>query len=130
LRLCFSRQTIKFLPMIPAILLITAAVVYRIIAGVLIGSGVTWLANFAPLAALALCGGAYFPTRLKFTVPLGALFISDVILNYHYHASLIDPHMVSRYFALALVGLVGLALQDRASLKTLLPASLVGSTVF
>jgi hypothetical protein len=130
MRLCFSRQTIKFPAMIPAILLITAAVVYRIIAGLLIGSGVAWLANFAPLAALALCGGAYFPPRLKFTVPLGALFISDLILNYHYRASLVDPHMLSRYFALALVGLIGLALQDRASLKTLLPASLVGSTLF
>ena len=116
--------------MISALLLILSAVAYRIIAGLLIGSGVTGLANFAPLAALALCGGAYFPTRLKFTVPLGALFISDLILNYHYRASLVDPHMVSRYFALALVGLVGLALQDRASLRTLLPASLVGSTIF
>ena len=58
--------------MIPALLLIFAAVAYRIIAGLLIGSGVAWLVNFAPLAALALCGGAYFPPRLKFTVPLGA----------------------------------------------------------
>lgn len=116
--------------MIPAIVLIVAAVAYRIIAGLLIGSGATWLSNFAPLAALALCGGAYFPLRLKFTVPLGALFISDLILNYHYSASLIDPHMLSRYFALALVGLIGLALQNRASLRTLLPASIIGSALF
>src|SRR5205807_10370120 len=33
-------------------------------------------------------------------------------------------------FALALVGLIGVALQNRASLKTLLPASLIGSTIF
>ena len=116
--------------MIPAIVLIVAAVAYRIIAGLLIGSGAAWLSNFAPLAALALCGGAYFPSRLKFTVPLGTLFISDLILNYHYHASLIDAHMLSRYVALALVGFIGLALQHRASLKTLLPASIVGSTIF
>jgi hypothetical protein len=116
--------------MIPAIVLIVAAVAYRVIAGLLIGSGATWLSNFAPLAALALCGGAYFPPRLKFTVPLGALFISDLILNYHYSASLIDPHMLSRYFALALVGLIGLALQNRASLRTLLPASIIGSALF
>jgi hypothetical protein len=116
--------------MIPAIALIVAAVAYRIVAGLLIGSGAEWFSNFAPLAALALCGGAYFPPRLKFTVPLGALFISDVVLNYHYSASLIDPHMLSRYIALALVGLLGLALQHHASVKTLLPASLVGSTIF
>jgi hypothetical protein len=116
--------------MIPALLLILSAVAYRIIAGLLIGSGVTWLSNFAPLAALALCGGAYFPPRFKFAVPLGALFISDLILNSRYGASLIDSHMLSRYFALALVGLIGLALQNRASFRTLLPASLVGSTIF
>ena len=116
--------------MIPALLLIFSAVAYRIIAGLLIGSGVAWLVNFSPLAALALCGGAYFPPRLKFTVPLGALFISDLILNYHYGAPLVAPHTLSRYFALALVGLIGIALQTRASLKTLLPASLLGSAIF
>jgi hypothetical protein len=116
--------------MIPALLLILSAVAYRIVSGLLIYSGATWLSNFAPLAALALCGGAYFPLRLKFTVPLGALFISDLLLNFHYGASLIDPHMLSRYIALALVGLVGLALQNHTSFKTLLPASIVGSTIF
>ena len=117
--------------MIPALLLILSAVAYRIAAGLLIHSGqATWLSNFAPLAAVALCGAAYFPTKFKFTVPLGALFISDLFLNYHYGASLIEPHIVGRYLALALVGLIGFALQNRASLKTLLPASIFGSTIF
>jgi hypothetical protein len=116
--------------MIPAIVLIVAAVAYRIVGGILIGSGATWVSNFAPLAALALCGGAYFPLRFKFTVPLGALFISDLILNYHYGAPVVAAHTLSRYFALALVGLLGFALQNRASFKTLLPASIVGSTIF
>ena len=117
--------------MIPALILILSAVVYRIAAGLLIHSGQTeWLSNFAPLAAIALCGAAYFPTKFKFTVPLGALFISDLFLNYVYAAPLIQSHMLSRYFALALVGLIGVALQNRASLKTLLPASLIGSTIF
>jgi hypothetical protein len=51
-------------------------------------------------------------------------------LNYYYGATLIEPHIVGRYLALALVGLIGLALQNRASLKTLLPASIAGSTIF
>ena len=116
--------------MIPALILILAAVAYRIAAGLLIHSGATWLSNFAPLAAIALCGAAYFPARFKFSIPLGALFISDLFLNYYYGATLIEPHIVGRYLALALIGLIGLALQDRASLKTLLPASIVGSTIF
>src|SRR6266567_2779212 len=129
-QLCNSRRTAKFLPMIPALILILAAVAYRIATALLIHSGATWLSNFAPLAAIALCGAAYFPARFKFTVPLGALFISDLFLNYYYAATLVEPHIVGRYLALALVGLIGLGLKNRASLKTLLPASLVGSTIF
>jgi len=116
--------------MICALLLILSAVAYRVTAGFLIHSGATWLSNFAPLAAIALCGAAYFPPRFKFSVPLGALFVSDLFLNYHYGASIIEPQIIGRYLALALVGLIGLALQDRASLKTLLPASIVGSIMF
>ena len=41
-----------------------------------------------------------------------------------------DSQMVGRYFALALVCFIGLALQHRASLKTLVPASIVASVVF
>ena len=117
--------------MIPALILIFSAVVYRIAAAFLIKSGqALWLSNFAPLAAIALCGAVYLPARFKFTVPLGALFISDLFLNYVYHASLIQLQMLGHYIGLALVGLIGLTLQDRASLKTLLPASLAGSTIF
>jgi len=116
--------------MIPALLLIISAVVYRIATGLLIQSGATGLSNFAPLAAIALCGAVYFPPRFKFLVPLVALFTSDVVLNYHYARSILDPHILCRYFALAVVGCLGLLLQNRASLKTLLPASIVGSTVF
>jgi hypothetical protein len=124
------REVAKFRPMIPAIVLMLAAVAYRITTGLLIHSGATWLSNFVPFAALALCGAVYFPGKLKFALPIGALFVSDLILNYRYGASLIDPHTMSRYFALALVGILGLALQNRASLKILLPASLIASTIF
>ena len=116
--------------MIPAFILILSAVAYRIAAGLLIHSGVTWLSNFAPMAAISLCGAAYFPSRFKFSIPLGALFISDLFLNYYYGATLMEAHVAGRYLALALVGLIGLALQNRASFKTLLPASILGSTIF
>jgi hypothetical protein len=116
--------------MIPALLLIVAAVAYRIVTGLAITSGTTWLSNFAPMAAIALCGAAYFPARYKFTVPLIALFISDVVLNMHYGFSLFSPFVASHYLGFALVGGLGLLLQNRASLKTLLPASLAASLIF
>jgi hypothetical protein len=116
--------------MIPAFLLIVAAVAYRIVTGLAITSGTTWLSNFAPMAAIALCGAAYFPARYKFTVPLIALFISDVVLNMHYGFSLFSPFVASHYLGFALVGGLGLFLQNRASLKTLVPASLAASLIF
>jgi len=118
------------MPMIPALLLILAAVVYRIVTGLAIISGSTWLSNFAPLAAIALCGAVYFPPKLKFTVPFVALFLSDIVLNMHYSAPFLVPEIVCRYFALALVGWLGLLIANRPSWKTLLPASLAGSTIF
>ena len=116
--------------MIPAFFLILAAAAYRIVTGLAIHSGTTWLSNFAPFAAIALCGAVYFPPKYKFTVPLAALFISDIVLNIHYSAPLLVPLMICRYCALALIGWLGLMIAKQGSLKILLPASLAGSTLF
>lgn len=116
--------------MIPATLLILAAAAYRIVTGLAIHSGTTWLSNFAPFSAIALCGAVYFPPKYKFTVPLGALFISDIFLNAYYSAPLLVPLMICRYFALGLIGWLALVIIKQCSLKTLLPASLAGSIVF
>ena len=40
--------------------------------------------NFAPLAALALCGAFYFRKPWNWAGPLLALLISDAVLNLHY----------------------------------------------
>jgi hypothetical protein len=116
--------------MIPALLLVFSVVVYRVTTGLLIHSGTSWLSNFAPLAAISLCSAAYLPNKYKFSVPLLTLFISDVIINLSYGAPIFDSQILVRYVALAFVACTGLLLQNRASLKTLLPASIVGSTLF
>lgn len=116
--------------MIPAFLLVVAAAAYRVVTGLAIYSGSTWLSNFAPFTAIALCGAIYFPPRYKFSVPLVALLISDIILNVHYSAPLFVPLMICRYFALALIGWLGLTIVRQRSLKTLLPASLAASILF
>jgi hypothetical protein len=63
-------------------------------------------------------------------VPLLALFVSDLVLNLHYSATMFSPLMAGRYLALAVVCCLGLAIANRASWKTLLPASLAGSVLF
>jgi glucan phosphoethanolaminetransferase (alkaline phosphatase superfamily) len=127
---CISRRTDKIPAMIPALLLILSAIAYRIVTGLFAQSGSIGLLNFAPLAAIALCAAAYFPAKYKFTVPMIALLISDVVLNIHYGFSLLSPFVLSHYLGFALVGCLGLLLQNRRSLKTLLPASIAGSLIF
>jgi hypothetical protein len=116
--------------MIPALLLIICAVLYRIATGLTIISGGTWLSNFAPIAAIALCGAAYFPRGYRFSVPMIALLVSDIVLNLHYHFPLLSAFVVSHYLAFALIGCIGLSLRGHAGWKTLLPASLAASLVF
>ncbi len=117
--------------MIPALVLVFLAAVYRIATAVIVqGGGSAWLSNFAPLAAIALCSAIYFPGKYKFTVPFAALLISDIVLDIYYGASLFDPLIFCRYFAFALVGWLGLAISRRISLKTIVPASLAGSALF
>jgi hypothetical protein len=116
--------------MIPALLLILSAIAYRIVTGLFVQSDSIGLLNFAPLAAIALCAAAYFPAKYKFTVPMIALLISDVVLNIHYGFSMLSPFVLSHYLGFALVGCLGLLLQSRRSMKTLLPASIAGSLIF
>ncbi|MEO7725613.1 MAG: DUF6580 family putative transport protein [Chthoniobacterales bacterium] len=117
--------------MIPALLLVFLAVVYRVATAIIVqGGGSAWLSNFAPLAAIALCGAIYFPRKYKFTIPFAALLVSDLVLDVYYKASLLDPLILCRYFAFALVGLLGLAVSRRPSLARILPASLAGSALF
>lgn len=40
-------------------------------------------ANFAPVAAAAIFGGALLPRRYALSVPLGAMIISDLIIGLH-----------------------------------------------
>lgn len=116
--------------MFPALLLVLAAIAFRVITGLAILSGAGWISNFAPFAAIALCSAAYLPARYKFTVPLLALLFSDLILDVYYRAPLFDTMTLVRYVAFALVGGLGFILRNRASWKTLLPASLAGSCLF
>src|SRR3954451_2615030 len=116
--------------MIPAFLLIVATVAYRIVTGLAITSGSTWLSNFAPMAAIALCAAAYFPAKFKFSVPMIALLVSGTVLNRAYGFSLFSPFVLSHYVGFALVGALGLLLRNRASVKTMLPASIAASVLF
>ena len=72
---------IKFKPRTVALLVfISATAALRVILN--FASDISPLANFSPLGAMALFGGAYFSEKWKaFAFPLLMLFISDFILH-------------------------------------------------
>ena len=117
--------------MFAAFALLFVVVAYRIVSGFEGSADFSWLHNFAPLAAVALCGAVYLPRRLAFALPLAMLFLSDLVLNvFHYHQPLLTAEILPRYLALALIAALGFSLRGHARLGTLLAASCVGSLIF
>jgi hypothetical protein len=117
--------------MFAAFALLLVVVVYRIISGFYGSSDFTWLHNFAPVAAVALCGAVYLPRRVAIALPLLMLLISDVVLNaFHYHQPLLTFDILPRYVALGLISTLGFALRGRTQLPGLLGASAAGSLIF
>lgn len=80
-------------------------------------SGVTWLPNFAPLMAVALCAGWKLRGVAVWTVPFAALLASDLWLNTRYGVPLLSTEMLVVYACYALAIGAGLLLaKTRAGL--------------
>lgn len=117
--------------MFAALILLVVGVVYRVVSACAGGAGLAWMHNFAPVAAVALCGAVWLPRRTALLLPLAMLFISDVLLNvFCYHWPLLTFELLPRYVALAAISALGFALRGRARLPLLLGASLAGSVIF
>jgi hypothetical protein len=80
--------------------------------------------NFTPIAAMALFGGAEFDSKIAaFFVPLGTLFLSDVILGFY-------SRMWLTYGCFALVVCIGILIKERKTSGTILVAALLSSISF
>ncbi|MEZ5197347.1 MAG: DUF6580 family putative transport protein [Bacteroidales bacterium] len=80
--------------------------------------------NFTPILAMALFGGAYFGKKhLAFIIPLAAMLVSDLFLGFH-------QWMLAVYVSFALVVGIGLLLQSRIKVGTVLLASIASSLLF
>ena len=116
--------------MFAAVFLLLIVVAFRVVLGISQPHDGEWLRNFSPLAALALCGGIYFPRRIALALPLGALFVSDLILNASYGVPLFSGYILPRYMALGLVGVFGWMLRGNPRVPLVLGASVLGSAFF
>jgi len=80
--------------------------------------------NFAPIAALALFGGAEFANKREaFFVPLAAIFLGDLILGVHFLIPLI-------YGTFAVIVGLGFYLRGRKNFWTITGMSVAGAVLF
>lgn len=80
-------------------------------------------ANVAPIAAMALFGGAYLDKKYAILFPLLALFISDLFLGFH-------ASMPMVYASFVITGLIGLWLKKHKTAPFVLSASIASSVIF
>ena len=78
--------------------------------------------NFAPIGGLALFSGSHFKKKIALTIPLAAMFISDIFLGFHKTI----PYVYLSFIIIALIG----SLINKDKWQTLLKASLVSSVIF
>jgi hypothetical protein len=80
--------------------------------------------NVTPVAAIALFGAAFLPTRrLALIVPLALMITSDLFLGLH-------DMVVFTWGSVVLISLIGWSLRKSNKVTTLLAGSLVSSVVF
>ncbi len=81
-------------------------------------------ANVAPIAALALFSGLYLKNKYALFLPLIALFLSDLAIGFY------GPTMIAVYASFLLVGAIGIILQKKKNVLTMILATLTGSVLF
>ena len=80
--------------------------------------------NFTPIAAMALFSGAYLGRRsLAFVAPFAAMLLSDAVLGFH-------PFMWATYSSVALIVLIGWAVQARITVFRVGMAAVASSVLF
>ena len=86
--------------------------------------------NFAPLAALALCGSLYLPRPWSWAGPLLALLVSDIFLNLHYGVAGVTGATLAVAGATMMICALGTQLARRPSGWLWLAGSLGASFLF
>src|SRR5688572_11606495 len=90
--------------------------------------------NFSAAYALTFCAGVYFPGRLAWWLPLGALVVSDLALNFYYfsvlHIDAFKATQLVNYVAYALIIWLGRRFNSRTSLWNLIGGGVLGSLFF
>lgn len=80
--------------------------------------------NFAPIAGMALFGGAHFSDkRLAFLVPLLAMFLSDLVIGFH-------SQMAPVYASFVAIVCIGFWVQKSRTVSRIAGGAFAGSVLF
>ena len=105
---------IKFKKILPVALVVASAVLARIL---------PHPPNFAPVAGIALFSGSYLAGVNSFLLPLGIMFLSDLVIGFH-------STMIYVYGSFFLIVLLGRLIKKNRSFIRLTGVSLTCSIIF
>ena len=90
--------------------------------------------NFSPVYAICFCAGVYFKGWRAWLVPVGFMFVSDVLMNFlHYRPmgfSVFTPHMYGTYALYLGLAALGWGISERARPVTLIAGGALGACGF
>ena len=90
--------------------------------------------NFSPVYAICFCAGVYFKGWRAWLVPVGFMFVSDVLMNFfHYRPmgfSVFTPHMYGTYALYLGLAALGWSISERARPATLIVGGALGACGF
>ena len=87
--------------------------------------------NFSPVYALVFCAGVYLPKRLALVLPLGVLFLSDVLLDlFFYPQSNFSVLTLIKYLSYAAMICLGQRFGPKRSWLSLLGGGVLGTILF
>jgi hypothetical protein len=90
--------------------------------------------NFSAAYALMFCAGVFFPKRLAWWLPFATMFVTDLLLNWYYHAHfgtpIFSPELIGNYIAYATLIWLGQKFGPKASFLSLLGGGLLGAVLF
>jgi hypothetical protein len=87
--------------------------------------------NFSAFYGLAFCAGVFLPGGMKWWLPLGTMFVTDIALNvFYYHQPVFNAYMLVKTLSFAGLVSLGCLYSGRMSWLKLLSGGLLGAILF
>jgi hypothetical protein len=87
--------------------------------------------NFSAAYAIAFCAGVFFPQKMAWWLPMGALLASDLLINiFAYDEAPIGWYMIPNYLGFIAIIFLGRQFSKRSSWVSLLPGGILSALLF